>query len=53
VPLMFGSADFKETPTLKQSNAFDIVAKQCMVVQEVFGLFGITGFSRYEITRVS
>ncbi|MEQ8830155.1 MAG: FAD-dependent oxidoreductase [Alphaproteobacteria bacterium] len=50
VPLVFGPEGFKETPTLKRSNAFAIVAEECKAVREKVGLLDITGFSRYEIT---
>ena len=50
VPLMFGPAGFEETPTLKRSNAFPVVAEECRAVREAVGLLDITGFSRYEVT---
>jgi dimethylglycine dehydrogenase len=50
IPLIFGPAEFRETPTLKRSNAFDIVAEECHAVRERVGLLDISGFSRYEIT---
>ena len=50
IPLMFGPPGFEETPTLKRSNAFEIVANECKVVREGVGLLDVTGFSRYEIT---
>ena len=50
VPLVFASGDFSETPTLKRSNAFEIVAEECLAVREGVGLIDISGFSRYEIT---
>ena len=50
VPLMFGPAGFEETPTLKRSNAFPVVAEECRTVREAVGLLDITGFSRYEVT---
>ena len=51
VPLYFAdSEDFKETPTLKRSNAFDIVAAECKAVRENVGLLDISAFSRFEIT---
>ncbi len=49
VPLMFGPPGFEETPTLKRSNAFGIVAEECRVVRERAGLLDISGFSRYEV----
>jgi len=50
-PLYFApSKDFQETPTLKRSNAFDIVAKECRSTRAGVGLIDTTGYSRYEIT---
>jgi len=51
VPLYFApSKDFVETPTLKRSNAFEIVAKECQAVREAVGLLDISGFSRFEVS---
>ncbi len=51
VPLYFApTADFEETPTLKRSNAFDIVAEECKAVRETAGMVDISGFSRFEVT---
>ena len=50
VPLMFGPTNFVEEPTLKRSNAFEIVAEECRAIREAVGLLDISGFSRYEIT---
>ena len=50
VPLYFAEKGFEETPSLKRSNAFDIVAKECKAVREGVGLLDISGFSRFEIT---
>ncbi|MDD9909015.1 MAG: FAD-dependent oxidoreductase [Ahrensia sp.] len=51
VPLYFApSEDFVEEPTLKRSNAFDIVAEECKLVRENVGLLDISGFSRFEVT---
>ena len=50
VPLVFASGDFSETPTLKRSNAFAIVAQECQAVREGVGLLDISGFSRYEVS---
>ena len=50
-PLYFApSKDFVETPTLKRSNAFDIVAEECRSVREAVGLLDISGFSRFEVS---
>ncbi|MEM9551267.1 MAG: glycine cleavage T C-terminal barrel domain-containing protein, partial [Pseudomonadota bacterium] len=50
VPLYFAPEGFEETPTLKRSNAHDIVAEECRVLREGVGLLDITGFSRFEVT---
>ncbi len=50
VPLVFAPEGFQETPTLKRSNAFPIVAEECQAVREGVGLVDISGFSRYEVT---
>lgn len=50
VPLYFAAADFSETPSLKRSNAFEIVAEECKAVRRDVGLLDISGFSRFEVT---
>ncbi|MEM7193334.1 MAG: FAD-dependent oxidoreductase [Pseudomonadota bacterium] len=51
LPLYFApTSDFVETPTLKRSNAFEIVAEECNAVRASAGLLDITAFSRYEVT---
>lgn len=50
VPLYFAEKGFEEKPSLKRSNAFDIVAKECNAVRENVGLLDISGFSRFEIS---
>ncbi|MEP4198702.1 MAG: FAD-dependent oxidoreductase [Aliishimia sp.] len=51
VPLYFApSPDFEETPTLKRSNAFEIVAQECKATREAVGLLDISGFSRFEVS---
>ena len=44
------SKDFEETPTLKRSNAHDIVGAECRKTRSGVGLLDTTGFSRYEVT---
>ena len=39
-----------EKPTLKRSNAFDIVGDECRMVRAGVGLLDIASFSRYEVT---
>ncbi|MEL6992150.1 MAG: glycine cleavage T C-terminal barrel domain-containing protein, partial [Pseudomonadota bacterium] len=51
VPLYFApTPEFEETPTLKRSNAFNIVAAECKAVREAAGMVDISGFSRFEVT---
>jgi dimethylglycine dehydrogenase len=50
VPLYFAPPGFKEKPTLKRSNAFDIVGDECRMVRAGVGLLDIASFSRYEVT---
>ncbi|MDE2912932.1 MAG: FAD-dependent oxidoreductase [Paracoccaceae bacterium] len=49
VPLVFAPDGFTETPTLRRSNAFDLVAEECRAVRSALGLLDISGFSRFEI----
>jgi dimethylglycine dehydrogenase len=50
VPLYFAPQGFEETPTLRRSNAFDIVSEECRRVREGVGILDISSFSRYEVT---
>lgn len=50
VPLYFAPEGFVETPSLRRSNAFDIVAEDCRAVRETVGLLDISGFSRFEVS---
>ncbi|MGH6933101.1 MAG: glycine cleavage T C-terminal barrel domain-containing protein, partial [Dongiaceae bacterium] len=50
VPLYFAPQGFVETPTLKWSNARDIVGAECRLVRDSVGILDISGFSRYEVT---
>ncbi|MDF1727935.1 MAG: FAD-dependent oxidoreductase [Sulfitobacter sp.] len=50
VPLYFAPPGFKETPSLKRSNAHDIVGAECRAVRERAGLLDITAFSRFEVS---
>src|ERR1700688_2485862 len=49
-PLYFAPEGFVEKPTLKRSNAFDIVAAECKAVRERVGLLDISAFARYEVS---
>ncbi|WP_172295696.1 FAD-dependent oxidoreductase [Pseudoruegeria sp. HB172150] len=49
-PLYFAPEGFEETPSLRRSNAHDIVGAECRAVREAVGLLDISGFSRYEVT---
>ena len=50
IPIYFAPAGFEETPTLRRSNAFDIVGEECRGVRSGVGILDITSFSRYEVT---
>ncbi len=50
IPRYFAPPGFEEKPTLKRSNAFDIVGAECRAVREGVGLLDIAPFSRYEVT---
>jgi len=50
VPLYFAPQGFDETPSLKRSNAHDIVGAECRVMREGVGLLDISGFSRLEVS---
>ncbi len=50
VPLYFAPKDFEEEPSLKRSNAHDIVGEECRSVREGVGLLDTSGFSRYQVT---
>ena len=51
VPLYFApTPDFEEKPSLRRSNAHDIVAAECRNVRANVGLLDITGFSRFEVS---
>ena len=50
IPLYFApSRDFTEKPTLRRSNAFEIVGAECCAVREAAGVLDISGFSRFEV----
>jgi dimethylglycine dehydrogenase len=51
VPLYFApTPEFEETPTLRRSNAHEIVAEECKAVRAAAGLIDISGFSRFEVS---
>jgi dimethylglycine dehydrogenase len=50
VPLYFGGKGFEETPSLKRSNAHEVVGAECRAVRDGVGLLDISGFSRYEVS---
>jgi len=50
VPLYFAEKGFQETPSLKRSNAFSIISKECLSVRDHVGLLDISGFSRFEVS---
>ncbi|WP_282129100.1 GcvT family protein [Roseobacter litoralis] len=50
VPLYFAEPGFVEAPSLKRSNAHEIVADECQAVRNGVGLLDISGFSRFEVS---
>ena len=48
--MYFAPLGFEETPSLKRSNAFEIVDAECKAVRAGVGLLDITGFSRFEVS---
>jgi dimethylglycine dehydrogenase len=50
VPIYFAPQDFIEVPTLKRSNAFDIIGEECRRTRDGVGIVDTTGFSRFEVT---
>ncbi len=50
VPIYFAPDGFEETPTLRRSNAFDLVAEEVRATREAVGLLDISGFSRFKVT---
>jgi dimethylglycine dehydrogenase len=48
-PLYFAPEGFEEVPTLRRSNAFDIVGEECRQVRSGVGILDIAGFARYEV----
>ena len=49
-PLYFAGEAFRETPTLKRSNAFAIVGREVKAVRNGAGLLDTTAFARYQVT---
>lgn len=49
-PLYFAPEGFEETPSLKRSNAFDLIGDEARAARSSAGLLDITAFSRYEVT---
>ncbi|WP_366552951.1 GcvT family protein [Aquibaculum sediminis] len=50
VPIYFAPEGFEEKPTLRRSNAFDLVQRECEAVRSGVGLLDISAFSRYEVS---
>jgi len=50
VPLYFAPDGFEEVPTLKRSNAFDLVAEEVKATRTAVGLLDISGFSRFKVS---
>ena len=53
VPIYFAPKGFRETPTLKRSNAFEIVGAECRSARETAGILDISGYSRFRVTGPS
>ncbi|MDR7127214.1 FAD-dependent oxidoreductase [Pseudotabrizicola sp. 4114] len=49
-PLYFAPDGFEEEPSLRRSNAFDLIGEECRAARESAGLLDITAFSRYEVS---
>lgn len=49
-PLYFAPEGFVEEPTLKRSNAFDLIGAEARAARDGVGLLDITAFSRYEVS---
>ena len=49
-PLVFAPPGFAETPSLRRSNAFPLVAAECEAARDAAGLLDSAGFSRFEVT---
>ena len=45
-----GGAAFEEMPTLRRSNAFDIVGREVRATRECVGLLDTTAFARHEVS---
>jgi len=50
VPIYFAPKDFNEVPTLRRSNASDIIAEECRRTADGVGIVDTSGFSRFEVT---
>ncbi|MDE2674793.1 MAG: glycine cleavage system protein T, partial [Paracoccaceae bacterium] len=53
VPIFFGPREFEEIPTLRRSNAFDIVSEECKASRNQVGLLDISGYSRFKVTGIN
>ncbi|MDE0533398.1 MAG: FAD-dependent oxidoreductase [Albidovulum sp.] len=53
IPLLFAPKSFKENPTLKRSNAFELVGRECKAARETAAILDITGFSRFRVSGES
>ena len=49
-PAYFAPDGFEEAPTLRRSNAFDLVGQEVRAVREAVGLLDISGFSRFRVS---
>ncbi len=49
VPVYFAPRSFEEVPSLRRSNAFELVGNECRALRSSAGLIDTSGFARYEI----
>ena len=50
VPIYFAPKGFEEKPTLKRSNAHDLVDAEVKATRQAVGLLDTSGFSRFKVT---
>jgi len=53
LPVYFAPEGFEERPTLKRSNAFDLVGAEVRAAREGAAMIDSTGFARWEVTGPS
>ena len=50
IPIYFAPSGFEERPTLKRSNAFDLVGEECRNARNTAAVLDITGYSRFRVS---